>query len=271
MKPEEVQYVYDFIDENDDGKLQYKELADLLQGRRTIDPAKAIAERRKRKGLDKLDTDPDVIANQKASKINTLDTKETERTAGTVDGMSTLMRRSDAGDRKVPSLVNENEHIENFNEIKETFMRKCFAFEDLLNTMGLVKPGNETRITFEDFFKAVSQICGANKFSRHSIRSVFKNQAVGVEKADPETLKGAYIPARDFKDKFYPGRIWKPDMETPAERVERLKREKEQAREGQESNVDSESIAISQIMQGVSYGDIKAEQDKLERAQIAAD
>lgn len=127
----------------------------MLQGKRIIDPAKAIAERRKRKGLDKLDTDPAVIANLKASKINTVDTKETERTAGTVDGMSTLMRRSDAGDRKVPNLVNENEHIENFNEIKETFMRKCFAYEDLLNTMGLVKPGNETKIVFEDFFKAV--------------------------------------------------------------------------------------------------------------------
>lgn len=44
IKAEELLYVYDFIDTNKDGKLNYKELADVLRGVRTIDAHTHIAQ-----------------------------------------------------------------------------------------------------------------------------------------------------------------------------------------------------------------------------------
>ena len=49
---------------------------------------------------------------------------------------------------------------------------------------------------------------GGIKFSVFQIRSVFLQNSVGNEHG----IEKAYIPLRDFKDRFYPGRKWKADF-----------------------------------------------------------
>ena len=43
VKPDEILYIYDFIDADKDGKLDYKELSDVLRGTKNIDAASLIA------------------------------------------------------------------------------------------------------------------------------------------------------------------------------------------------------------------------------------
>lgn len=75
------------------------------------------------------------------------------------------MRRSEDEQREVPQLVDENEHARNFTEMKEAFLDKCFSFEDLLQFMGLPRPGWENKVSLTDFERAVVLACGSNRFS----------------------------------------------------------------------------------------------------------
>ena len=87
--------------------------------------------------------------------------------------------------------------------MKEAFLQKAYGFEDLCSTMGVVKPGNEGNITFDDFNKAVSFYC-KDRFSSYQIKFVFQQNAIyppGVEKSEVEK---AHIPITKFKDVFYP-------------------------------------------------------------------
>ena len=45
------------------------------------------------------------------------------------------------------------------------------------------------------------------------MKFAFREIAHDLEIADNETLKGAYIPMKAFKDNFYPGRVWSPRQE----------------------------------------------------------
>ena len=72
---------------------------------------------------------------------------------------------------------------------------------------------------------------------------------------------------RDFKDRFYPGRPWNPDIDNESEERRRMDR----LRKDDSSSVTSESVAISTIMQGRTNQDIYAERDQAERKQLMAD
>lgn len=42
------------------------------------------------------------------------------------------------------------------------------------------------------------------------MKFAFREIASDLDLADNETLTGAYIPMKVFKDRFYPGRVWSP-------------------------------------------------------------
>ena len=109
INADELMFVYDFIDENKDGKIQYKELADVLQGRRQINAAEHIAKTRKAKGLDHGFTPSELANVQHGSKQVSFDKKEV-RTAGHVSDMSSVFKMSDPDERKVPPLTDPDEH-----------------------------------------------------------------------------------------------------------------------------------------------------------------
>ena len=75
----------------------------------------------------------------------------------------------------------------------------------------------------------------------------------------------AFIPLRDFKDRFYPGRKWKADfadLPTFAQKVEKAEKDNDD-----QSEVPS--LMIDQIMEGKAIDDIIAEREAAERLQIA--
>jgi Ca2+-binding EF-hand superfamily protein len=50
VKPDEILYIYDFIDSDKDGKLDYRELSDVLRGTKTIDATALISAQRQTAG-----------------------------------------------------------------------------------------------------------------------------------------------------------------------------------------------------------------------------
>lgn len=70
-----------------------------------------------------------------------------------------------------------------------------------------------------------------------------------------------------FKDMFYPGRPWNPDIDSLSDERARVER----ARRDDTSSVTSESVAISTIMAGRTNQEIYAERDMEERRQLMAD
>ena len=263
IKAEELLYVYDFIDENRDGKLQYKELADVLQGKRQIRPEEHIAARRVREGVAHGYTDSELAMIMKGSKNPSFD-REEARTAGSVSGLSSLMRVSDPDERKVPPLVDPNEHSDNLTVIRAE-VSKAGSFDEILSKMTPpVARGSSERVTFNDFCQVIIAYCGPQRFSGFQMKHAFRELAVELDTADRETLAGAYIPMKLFKDRFYPGRPWSPRYEDNTGQRARLA-----ARAADETeSVTSQSVAISTIMKGKTNDDLQAERDLEERKML---
>lgn len=257
---EDLLYVYEFIDENKDGKLQYKELSEVLRGTRNIDAAARISSVRKAKGQDHGYT-PSELANIKEGSKNVSFDKNEIRSAGEVSGMSELMRRSDTDDRKVPALTDEGEHRRNIQEIRDTISKQARSFEEILSQLGTVRPDQHSKITFDDFYRAIIHYCGPQKYSGYQLKFAFKEIAKNVEKADPATLAGAYISVMDFKDSFYPGKTWNPLIGSQRDSARR-------AIPDDQSSATSVSVALSTIMAGKTQGDLHDARDKEERKML---
>ena len=265
MKPDELMYIYNFIDTDKDGKLDYKEISDVLRGRKTINAAEAISKRRAEQGLDHGYTPSEFAFIQKGSKQVSFDKDEARSVGQTVSGMSTLMKRSDMEAREVPPLTDPDEHRRNLTEIKETILAKAFSFEDVISKMNVGKPGALYKVSFEDFWKVVSFYCGRSRFSGHQVKTAFKEICSNLENADQSTLNGAFIYMRDFKDRFFPGRTWNPDVDSRSDEKKRM------AEIGDNSSVTSQSVHISTIMQGRTNADIQMDKDAAERKQLMED
>ena len=160
INADELMYVYDFIDENKDGKIQYKELADVLQGRRQLNVSEHIAKSRKERGVDHGFTPSEMENIQHGSKQVSFDKKEV-RSAGHVSNMSSVFKMSDPDERKVPPLTHPDEHQANLEVIRSMIIDNARSFDEILAIMGLsgsieVQP----KVSFDNFAKVVLHYCG---------------------------------------------------------------------------------------------------------------
>ena len=89
-----------------------------------------------------------------------------------------------------------------------------------------------------------------------------------MENANQTTLSGAYIPLKKFKDTFFPGKPWDPQIDSRGEERRRLDR---MALADDQSSVTSASVAISTIMQGKTKGDLFDAQEAEERKMLMED
>jgi len=154
LNPDEIVFLNEFLEPENVGQglpINYKELVQMIYGSKKVNAEKIISERRKNEGRDTGITDSIIEANRLASKATTFK-GASEKHHPSVSGMTELMQRSDMmSEREVPQLINDDDYSNNFMEIKETFMDKCFTFEDLLAKMGRPKPGAEHKVVFDDF------------------------------------------------------------------------------------------------------------------------
>ena len=109
--------------------------------------------------------------------------------------------------------------------------------------------------------------CGADRFSGSQIKFVFKDLARGLDGTNQATLQGAYIPIRDFKERFYPGRSWEPQFDAQSEERRRL----EAMANDDASSATSKSVAVSTIMQGKTNADLYNAREMEERKQLMRD
>ena len=135
----------------------------MLLGNRKLDLVSIIKQQRIKDGRATGITTEELKKTAHISSQATVDKAESS-VVGPFSDLTSIMRRSD-NEEKDRIFVDDSEHKQNEQEIKETFLLKASSFEELLATMGLVKPGNEGKITYEDFNKVVSHYCGRTKFS----------------------------------------------------------------------------------------------------------
>ena len=133
---EEIQYIYNFMDENKDGKVNYQELSDVLRGRRQIDVRSRIAALRKERGVDHGYTPSELEHINHGSKHVTFDKNEYRSISGD-SGLSSLMRRTDPDERRVPPLVDSEENSRNMQTMKECISKLAASFEDVISKMGI--------------------------------------------------------------------------------------------------------------------------------------
>lgn len=132
--------------------------------------------------------------------------------------------------------------------------------------MGNNKPGFEGKVTYDDFFKTVSFYCGTSKYSSYQIKFVFQQHAVFPTEDKSDTSTG-HIPVTVFKDKFYPGKVWRPEYMT---QIERHKQEDLDKEKGPMSH-KSESLRFSAIMDGKNQDDINAAHAHADKLKVLAD
>lgn len=150
-------------------------------------------------------------------------------------------------------------------EIKEllrTTQGRPTTFDDLLSMMGGASFQKEGQVSLADFQTVVKGAGAGNKFSAHEIKQVFNQHSVQPPKIGAFSQIGAqeaYIPLREFKDKFLPPMGWQRDNVVAVE----TKSTKE---DGASVSVSkTESMDISQIMQGKQIGDVMREREEQQR------
>ena len=87
-------------------------------------------------------------------------------------------------------LINEDDILDQYNEIKEIFRQNAFTFDDLLSKMGKPDFSKENMVMLKDFDKLVRSMPQGNKFSNQQIKNVFTNYSVGGAKSGVDP----YIP-----------------------------------------------------------------------------
>jgi hypothetical protein len=117
-------------------------------------------------------------------------------------------------------------------------------------------------VSLADFQAVVKGAGAGNKFSAHEIKQVFNQHSVEPPKVGAYSQIGAqeaHIPLREFKDKFLPSMGWQRDNVVAVET--RSTRE-----DGASVSASkTESMDISQIMQGKQIGDVMRERDEQAR------
>lgn len=74
VNPDEIIYIYDFIDEDHSDSITYREFTDVIFGRRKIDAQKFIAEKRHKLGLDTGISPSEIAADRMRSQVPRLNT-----------------------------------------------------------------------------------------------------------------------------------------------------------------------------------------------------
>ena len=145
IPPEEINFIYDAIDENNDGTLQYQELIEVLTGRKQIDAKAYIEKRRARLGINTGISKSEMAKEAQRSREPQADPAES-LFVSTPTGMSAILEKSenDGLYRNPPRLVDAGENMRNFMEIRDAFLdskKGAFSFEDLLNKMNVADHG----------------------------------------------------------------------------------------------------------------------------------
>lgn len=111
--------------------------------------------------------------------------------------------------------------------------------------LSTVRPGNETKILFKDFEKAVV-VSGQLNYSAFQLKSVFnlhcENKQEGIDKS--------FITLRDFKDLFYPHKPWKGDFTTSGPGLTGLmtQQKRKNPADDDDENMSQQSMLIDDIM-----------------------
>lgn len=139
------------------------------------------------------------------------------------------------------------------------------TLDDLLQLMGKPAARREGQILLKDFDAVVRAIGGQGRFSAHEIKRVFARHAREPPEAAAQTQGvEAYIPLREFKEKFLPPLAWTRDHEeVPAQRSQRSQEEESDAASR------AESMAIDHVLAGMRAGDVARE--RLEEKRLGAE
>ncbi len=149
-------------------------------------------------------------------------------------------------------LVDDNDVIHLYSEIKEMLRINFNSFDDLLQKMGKASFQMESLVSFRDFENLVRSMPQASKFSSQQLKSVFMQYASGISAAE------ASMRSVDFKDKFFPGIHWQrqPVINTSESQTHSI-------RSVSESEARTESIHVDNILAGLRHDQTLKEKENL--------
>jgi|LauGreDrversion4_2_1035121.scaffolds.fasta_scaffold44502_2 hypothetical protein len=156
------------------------------------------------------------------------------------------MRRSDFGEHE-RHIVDDDDTLNNYSELKELLRQSFNTFDDLLSKMGRPSITQMNEVTYRDFETLVRTMPQASKFSSQQLKNIYMSYASGPSPAE-STMK-----TLDFKDKFFPGIHW---QRQPANIGGMLMSAKSASSDSE--NVDNRSVSmhVDNILAGIKQSDL---------------
>ena len=162
------------------------------------------------------------------------------------------MKRSedDTNDR---NLVDDDDSLNHYNEIKEALKINFNTFDDILQKMGVPTLAMQSNVvTFRDFEILIRAMPQGQKYSVQQMKNVFMTYAQGITAAD------ASIKTVDFKDKFFPGIHWRRIGDGPS----MVSHHTGASQRSLDQTSQAPSMHVDNILQGLKQEDIlKLEKD----------
>ena len=205
----DLQAIFQMLDRDGRGRISSREFCDVMEGKSLNYTEIVTKQRAQRQQEGDLRLGRAINAKSREAEFGS----SAVDTVGQVDGLSSIMGRSSKENKVPPKLMDdESDQLRVNAEIKELLRHnngRRTGFDDLLQMMG--KPGfqREGQVTLEDFQAVIRGAGGQGKFSAHEIKRVFNSHA---QQPQPGVVGGeAFMPLREFKDKFLPGLSWTRD------------------------------------------------------------
>eukprot|EP00347_Sterkiella_histriomuscorum_P003356 403364608 len=216
VKDKDLKNLFELMDISQTGRISYNDFCDVIEKNQLLPIDKIVRKRREERGekfideFSKGEKDFEFEGSQPfKSAFGELGGSQ-RKDLGTVDGMSDIMRRSDA-DFDGRQLIQEDDTILIFNDIKEQLRLNFHTFDDILQKMGrpdALVPQSSTQVTSKDFETLIKGMPTGYKYSTQQLKNVFKLYSQQSAPSFGGISGDAFIPTIDFKDRFFPGIFW---------------------------------------------------------------
>lgn len=279
IKMADCQRVQEVLDPQGRGDVDYNQFCEAVWNPNKFNVAKLIAEKRKRLGQNN-GVDPITAARLAEASMRSVsqpggsafDSQRIGRDFSQTDDMSSIMGLSDGVPAEKPSIFQDTSQTD-FERLQSLFVVNYNSFDELLAVVQIrqdrKKPGEESKIRYDEFARLVQNTYQKKNesvpFSQTQLQNVFRNFVRGSGMS--ESVDEMYIPLKDFKDIFYPGRPTDKDYhrsKKDIERAQKLRSKPEDDSDDFDKDDDGsqKSMLLDDIMQGRAIQDIIDQRNK---------
>lgn len=144
VRDQDLAKVFELIDLQQTGRIAYTDFLAVIEKNVTLPIEQIVRKRRKERGeafVEGAGLDPHLHP-EEAERLRAFKSHQAElnsskpRDIGSVEGLSQIMGRSDQGDHPERHLIDDDDTLHHYTEIKELLRQHFNSFDDLLAKMG---------------------------------------------------------------------------------------------------------------------------------------